>query len=63
MIEHLRDSDYVNERSDESFSRTIIDLIILERLRIVKDKDGLWSVRNKDYRESNGNYESCFHMR
>lgn len=39
MIKDLKNSDYVSVRHDESFCRTVLDLIIMDRLRHLEDKD------------------------
>lgn len=39
MIKDLKTSDYVSARYDESFCRTVLDLIIMDRLRNLEDKD------------------------
>ena len=39
MIKDLKTSDYVSTRQDESFCRTILDLLIVDRLRHLEDRD------------------------
>ena len=39
MIKDLKTSDYVSTRQDESFARTILDLLMVDRLRHLEDKD------------------------
>ena len=39
MIKELKSSDYVSVRHDESFCRTVLDLIIMDRLRHLEDRD------------------------
>ena len=39
VIKDLKTSDYASVRQDESFCRTVLDLLILDRLRHLKDKD------------------------
>lgn len=39
MIKDLKTSDYASVRYDESFCRTVIDLIIMDRLRHCEDTD------------------------
>ena len=39
MIKDLKSSDYVSVRHDESFCRTVLDLIIMDRLRQLEDRD------------------------
>jgi len=39
VINDLKSSDYVSVRHDESFSRTVLDLIIMDRLRHLEDRD------------------------
>ena len=39
MIKDLKSSDYVSVRQDESFCRTVLDLIIMDRLRQLEDRD------------------------
>ncbi|KAI9794411.1 MAG: hypothetical protein M1816_005481 [Peltula sp. TS41687] len=39
VIQELKSSDHVNSRRDESFSRTILDLILADRLLQPKDQD------------------------
>ncbi len=39
MIKDLKSSDYVSVRHDESFCRTVLDLIIMDRLRHLEDRD------------------------
>lgn len=39
MIKDLKTSDYVSARHDESFCRTVLDLIIMDRLRYLEDHD------------------------
>ena len=39
VIQGMQDSEYVSIRSDESIARTVLDLMIVDRLRYVQDKD------------------------
>ena len=39
MIKDLKSSDYVSVRHDESFCRTVLDLLIMDRLRQLEDRD------------------------
>ena len=39
MIKDLKSSDYTSVRHDESFCRTVLDLIIIDRLRQLEDRD------------------------
>ncbi|KAL2058435.1 hypothetical protein ABVK25_001163 [Lepraria finkii] len=39
VIKDLKSSDYVSVRHDESFCRTVLDLIIMDRLRQLEDRD------------------------
>ena len=39
MIKDLKSSDYVSVRHNDSFCRTVLDLIIMDRLRHLKDRD------------------------
>ena len=39
VVKDLKSSDYASARHDESFCRTILDLIIIDRLRHLEDKD------------------------
>jgi len=39
VIKDLKTSDYVGVRQDESFCRTVLDLIIVDRLRHLEDRD------------------------
>ena len=39
VIKDLKSSDYVSVRHDESFCRTVLDLIIMDRLRHLEDRD------------------------
>ena len=39
MIDDLRSNNYILDRTDESFSRTILDLILVDRLNNLQDKD------------------------
>ncbi len=39
VIKDLKTSDYVSVRHDESFCRTVLDLIIVDRLRHLEDRD------------------------
>ncbi len=39
MIEDLKTNDYVGTRSDEFLSRTVLDLVLVNRLRHLEEKD------------------------
>ena len=39
MIKDLKSSDYVSVRHDDSFCRTVLDIIIMDRLRHLEDRD------------------------
>lgn len=39
MIKDIKTSEYASARHDESFCRTVLDLVIMDRLRHLKDKD------------------------
>lgn len=39
MIKDLKGSDYASVRHDESFRRTVLDLIIIDHLRHLKDRN------------------------
>lgn len=39
VIKELKTSDYISVRRDESFCRTVLDLIIIDRLRHLEDRD------------------------
>ena len=39
MIKDLKSSDYISVRHDESFCRIVLDLIIMDRLRQLEDRD------------------------
>ena len=39
MISDLRSNKYILDRTDENFSRTILDLILVDRLNNLQDKD------------------------
>ena len=39
VIKDIKSSDYVSARQDESFCRTVLDLIIIDRLRYLEDRD------------------------
>ena len=39
MIDDLQSNNYILDRTDESFSRTILDLIVMDRLNNLQDKD------------------------
>lgn len=39
VIKDIKTSEYVSTRHDEAFCRTVLDLIIMDRLRHLEDKD------------------------
>ena len=39
MIKDLKSSDYISVRHDESFCRTVLDLVSMDRLRQLEDRD------------------------
>lgn len=39
MIKDIKNSEYVSKRHDEAFCRTVLDLVIIDRLRHLEDKD------------------------
>ena len=45
MIQDIKTNAYVKTRQDESFCRTVLDLIMIDRLRELKDKDAFFRLQ------------------